>query len=311
LKIFAVGPIDIGAIAGLQFNLQFMLNHIKVSSESTPEANIFDFSVAELGEMAKRLRRHVITMTATAGSGHPGGSLSAADVITALYFKVMRHNPKNPQWPDRDRLILSKGHAAPILYAALAESGYLPVPELSTLRRLDSRLQGHTDRNLTPGVEMSAGSLGMGLSFGIGVALAARLDHCDYRTYVLLSDGECDEGQTWEAALSAAHFKLDNLTAIVDYNKMQLSGWTRDIMNLEPFNQKWQAFGWRTVDVDGHNFDQILAALQEAQNTKNKPTVIIARTVKGKGVSFMENNVKFHGKAPTPEEAEKALKELE
>jgi transketolase len=311
LKIFAVGPIDIGAIAGLQFNLQFMLNHIKVSSESTSEANIFDFSVAELGEMAKRLRRHVITMTATAGSGHPGGSLSAADVITALYFKVMRHNPKNPQWPDRDRLILSKGHAAPILYAALAESGYFPVPELSTLRRLDSRLQGHTDRNLTPGVEMSAGSLGMGLSFGIGVALAARLDHCDYRTYVLLSDGECDEGQTWEAALSAAHFKLDNLTAIVDYNKMQLSGWTRDIMNLEPFNQKWQAFGWRTVDVDGHNFDQILAALQEAQNTKNKPTVIIARTVKGKGVSFMENNVKFHGKAPTPEEAEKALKELE
>jgi len=288
-----------------------MLNHIKVPSESTPEANIFDFSVAELGEMAKRLRRHVITMTATAGSGHPGGSLSAADIITVLYFKVMRHNPKNPQWPDRDRLILSKGHAAPILYAALAESGYLPVPELSTLRRLDSRLQGHTDRNLTPGVEMSAGSLGMGLSFGIGVALAARLDSRDYRTYVLLSDGECDEGQTWEAALSAAHFKLDNLTAIVDYNKIQLSGWTRDIMNLEPFNQKWQAFGWHTIDIDGHDFDQILAALQEAQNTKKTPTVIIARTVKGKGVSFMENNVKFHGKAPTAEEAEKALKELE
>jgi len=311
LKIFAVGPIDIGAIAGLQFNLQFMLNHIKVSSESAPEANIFDFSMAELGEMAKRLRRHVITMTATAGSGHPGGSLSAADIITALYFKAMHHNPQNPQWPDRDRFILSKGHAAPILYAALAEGGYFPVEELATLRKLDSRLQGHTDRNLTPGVEMSAGSLGMGLSFGIGVALAARLDSRDYRTYVLLSDGECDEGQTWEAALSAAHFKLDNLTAIVDYNKIQLSGWTRDIMNLEPFNQKWQAFGWHTTEIDGHDFNQILAALQEARNTKNKPTVIIAHTVKGKGVSFMENNVKFHGTAPTTEEAQRALKELE
>ena len=261
--------------------------------------------------MARKLRRHVITMTAAAGSGHPGGSLSAADIITALYFKVMRHNPENPRWPDRDRFILSKGHAAPILYAALAESGYFSVEELATLRKLDSRLQGHTDRNLTPGVEMSAGSLGMGLSFSIGVALAARLDHRDYRTYVLLSDGECDEGQTWEAALSAAHFKVDNLTAIVDCNRIQLSGWTKDIMNLEPLNQKWQAFGWHTIDIDGHDFNQILAAFQEAERIKNKPTVIIARTIKGKGVSFMENNVKFHGKAPTPEEAERALKELE
>ncbi len=261
--------------------------------------------------MAKRLRRHVITMTATAGSGHPGGSLSAADIITALYFKAMRHNPQNPQWLDRDRFILSKGHAAPILYAALAESGYFPVEELATLRKLDSRLQGHTDRNLTPGGEMSAGSLGMGLSFGIGVALAAKLDHRDYRTYVLLSDGECDEGQTWEAALSAAHFKIDNLTAIVDCNQIQLTGWTRDIMNLEPLSQKWQAFGWHTIDVDGHDFNQILAAFKEAEKIKNKPPVIIARTIKGKGVSFMENKAKFHGKAPTPEEAERALKELE
>ncbi len=261
--------------------------------------------------MAKKLRRHVITMTATAGSGHPGGSLSAADIITALYFKAMHHDPQNPQWPDRDRFILSKGHAAPILYAALAESGYFPVEELATLRKLDSRLQGHTDRNLTPGVEMSAGSLGMGLSFGIGVALAAKLDHRDYRTYVLLSDGECDEGQTWEAALSAAHFKIDNLTAIVDCNRIQLTGWTRDIMNLEPLSQKWQAFGWHTIDIDGHDFNQILAAFKEAEKIKNKPPVIIARTIKGKGVSFMENNPKFHGKAPTPEEAERALKELE
>jgi len=288
-----------------------MPNHIKLPPETAPQANIFNLSIEELKEMAKKLRRHVITMTATAGSGHPGGSLSAADIITALYFKAMHHNPQNPQWPDRDRFILSKGHAAPILYAALAESGYFPVEELATLRKLDSRLQGHTDRNLTPGVEMSAGSLGMGLSFGIGVALAAKLDHRDYRTYVLLSDGECDEGQTWEAALSAAHFKIDNLTAIVDCNRIQLTGWTRDIMNLEPLSQKWQAVGWHTIDVVGHDFNQILAAFQEAEKIKNKPPVIIARTIKGKGVSFMENNAKFHGKAPTPEEAERALKELE
>jgi len=266
--------------------------------------------VAELKEMARKLRRHVISMTATAGSGHPGGSLSSADIVTALFFKVLHHNPEKPQWPDRDRFILSKGHAAPVLYAALAESGYFPMEELSTLRKLGSRLQGHTDRNLTPGVEMSAGSLGMGLSFGIGVALAARLDHRDYETYVLLGDGECDEGQTWEAALSAPQFKLDNLVAIVDCNRIQLSGWTRDIMNLEPLNQKWQAFGWHTIDIDGHDFNQILSAFQEARKVKAKPTVIIARTIKGKGVSFMENKVKFHGKAPTPEEAERALKEL-
>ncbi len=282
----------------------------KASPESTPLTNQFNFSMAELKEMAKKLRRHVITMIATAVSGHPGGSLSAADIITALYFKVLRHNPQKPEWQDRDRLILSKGHAAPILYAALAESGYFPVEELATLRKLDSRLQGHTDRNLTPGVEMSAGSLGMGLSFGVGVALAAKLDSHDYKTYVLLSDGECDEGQTWEAALSGAQFKLDNLVAIIDCNQIQLSGWTRDIMNLEPLNQKWQAFGWHTIDIDGHDFNQILTAFQ-AEKVKDKPTIIIAHTIKGKGVSFMENNVAFHGKAPTPEEAERALKELE
>ena len=278
--------------------------------ENTSPSNRFNLSTAELKEMAKKLRRHVITMIATAGSGHPGGSLSAADIITALYFRVLRHDPKDPQWAERDRFILSKGHAAPILYAALAEAGYFPVAELETLRKMDSRLQGHTDRNFTPGVEMSAGSLGIGLSFAIGVALAARLDSRTYRTYALLSDGECEEGQTWEASLAAAHFRLDNLTAIVDYNGIQLSGWTRDIMNLEPFTRKWQAFGWHVIDIDGHDFDQILAAFPKSEKTKGKPTVIIARTTKGKGVSFMENNVVFHGKAPTREEAEKALKEL-
>lgn len=283
----------------------------KASPDNTSPSNQFNLSTPELREMAKKLRRHVITMIAEAGSGHPGGSLSAADILTALYFRVLRHDPKDPQWSDRDRFILSKGHAAPILYAVLAETGYFPVAELETLRKMDSRLQGHTDRGLTSGVEMSAGSLGMGLSFAIGIALAARLDSRTYRTYVLLSDGECQEGQTWEAALSAAHFKLDNLTAMVDCNGIQLSGRTCDIMILEPLTQKWQAFGWHVIDIDGHDFDQMLSAVIEAEKMKGRPTVITARTVKGKGVSFMENNVAFHGKAPTLEEAQRALKELE
>ncbi len=283
----------------------------KASPGNSSPSNRFNLSTRELREMAKKLRRHVITMIAQAGSGHPGGSLSAADIITTLYFRVLRHDPKDPQWPERDRFILSKGHAAPILYAALAETGYFPVAELETLRKMDSRLQGHTDRGLTPGVEMSAGSLGMGLSFAIGIALAARLNSRTYRTYALLSDGECQEGQTWEAALAAAQFKLDNLTAVVDCNGIQLSGRTCDIMTLEPLIQKWQAFGWQVIDIDGHDFDQILGAFPAAERTKGRPTVITARTIKGKGVSFMENNVAFHGKAPTPEEARRALKELE
>jgi transketolase len=270
----------------------------------------FDLSIPELEKMAKQLRRHVITMIATAGSGHPGGSLSAADIVTALYFKVMRHHPKNPQWPDRDRFVLSKGHAAPILYAALAECGYFPVEELSTLRKLDSRLQGHTDRTLTPGVEMSAGSLGQGLSYGIGIALAGRLDKRDYQVYVLLGDGECDEGQVWEAAMFAPHHGVDNLTAIVDHNDLQLSGRVCDIMGLEPLVDKWRAFNWHVLEINGHDMGEILKALKKAREIKGKPTVIIAHTVKGKGVSFMEGNVDFHGKAPTAQEAEIALKEL-
>jgi len=280
-----------------------------MSDPSTPVK--LDLSVAELERMAKQLRRHVITMIATAGSGHPGGSLSAADIVTSLYFKIMRHNPENPQWPDRDRFILSKGHAAPILYATLAECGYFPVDELSTLRKLDSRLQGHTDRLLTPGVEMSSGSLGQGLSFGIGIALAGKLDARDYQVYVLLGDGECDEGQVWEAAMAAAHYKIDNLTAIVDCNQIQLAGRTCDIMNLEPLADKWRSFNWHVLDINGHDINQILEAVKKAREIKQRPTVIIAHTIKGKGVSFMENNVDFHGKAPTPEETERALKELE
>jgi transketolase len=270
----------------------------------------FDLSVPDLEKMAKQLRRHVINMIATAGSGHPGGSLSAADIVTALYFNILRHDPKEPQWHDRDRFVLSKGHAAPILYAALAESGYFPVEELSTLRKLGSRLQGHTDRTLTPGVEMSAGSLGQGLSYGIGIALAGRLDKRGYHVYVLLGDGECEEGQIWEAAMSAPHFQLDNLTAVVDQNGIQLDGRCCDIMGIEPLADKWRAFNWHVIEIDGHDMSQVLSALKEAGNIKGKPTVIIAHTVKGKGVSFMEGNVDFHGKAPNAQEAEMALKEL-
>ena len=267
-------------------------------------------SVKQMEAMAKKLRRHIIMMIGKAGSGHPGGSLSAVEIVTALYFKLLRHDPSNPQWPDRDRFILSKGHAAPLLYAALAETGYLPVGELCTLREMDSRLQGHPDKTCTPGVEMTCGSLGQGLSFGIGVALAARLNSLDYRVYVLLGDGECDEGQVWEAAMSAAHFRIDNLVAIIDHNKLQIDGWNREVMNLEPFPDKWRAFGWHVVELNGHDIPQLLAAFEKAEQVKGRPTAIIAHTIKGKGVSFMENNVDFHGKAPTPEEADRALKEL-
>ncbi|MBM4433203.1 MAG: transketolase [Chloroflexi bacterium] len=268
-------------------------------------------SLDDLAAIAKRVRRHIITMIGKAGSGHPGGSLSAVEILIALYFKVLQHKPADTCWPDRDRFILSKGHAAPLLYSVLAECGYIPVEELSTLRQLDSRLQGHTDCTLVPGIEMSAGSLGQGLSFGIGVALAGRINKQNYRVYVLLGDGECDEGQVWEAAMAAPHFKLDNLTAIADNNGLQIDGWNRDVMNLEPFNKKWQAFGWNVIEVDGHSFTELIDAFNQAKQVKGKPTVIIAHTIKGKGVSFMENNADFHGKAPTPAEVEIALKELQ
>lgn len=276
-----------------------------------PQADSIHPSLKEMGAIAKKLRRHIITMIASAGSGHPGGSLSPVEIVTALFFSVMRHQPANSCWEDRDRFVLSKGHAAPLLYAALAESGYFPAAELTTLRRLNSRLQGHTDCTITPGVEMSAGSLGQGLSFGLGVALAGKLDSRSYRVFVLLGDGECDEGQVWEAIMAAAHFKADNLVAIVDHNKQQLDGWTKDIMNLGSLGEKWRSFGWEVLEVDGHNLSQVVAALEEARKGKGKPVVVIAHTVKGKGISFMENNLDFHGKAPTPEEAQKALKELE
>jgi len=285
----------------------------KSTSATSAEAEVFSLSasVAEMEAMAKKLRRHIVTMIGKAGSGHPGGSLSAVEILTALYFKLMRHKPQDPQWPDRDRFILSKGHAAPLLYAVLAECGYFPVEELATLRQMDSRLQGHTDRTITPGVEMSSGSLGQGLSFALGAALAGRIDEQGYRVYVLLGDGECNEGQVWEAAMATSHYNVDNLTAVVDNNGQQIDGWNCDVMGLDPFAGKWQAFGWKVIEVDGHSIPRLLEAFKEAQKVKGQPTVIIAHTVKGKGVSFMENNPDFHGTAPNTMELELALKELE
>jgi transketolase len=286
---------------------------MSVASANKVNAGVFSStaSVAELEVLARRVRRHIVSMIGKAGSGHPGGSLSAVEIVTALWFKIMRHKPQDPCWPDRDRFILSKGHAAPLLYAVLAECGYFPVAELLTLRQPDSRLQGHPDCTTTPGIEISAGALGQGLSFAIGVSLAGRLDSRDYGVYVLLGDGECDEGQVWEAAMAAAHFKLDNLVAVVDNNGQQIDGWNRDVMNLDPFNEKWAAFGWQVIEVGGHDFPQLLQAFDRAKLVKGQPTVIIAHTVKGKGVSFMENNPDFHGKAPDAEEVAIALRELQ
>ncbi|HHY59824.1 MAG TPA: transketolase [Clostridia bacterium] len=267
--------------------------------------------IRELQARAKEIRRSIIKMTGAAGSGHPGGSLSAADIVTTLYFHVLRLRPEEPDWPDRDRFVLSKGHAAPVLYAALAERGFFPKEELLTLRKFGSRLQGHPDMKSLPGVEMSTGSLGQGLSVANGMALAAKLDGKDYRVYVLLGDGECQEGMVWEAAMAAAHYRLDNLTAFLDYNGLQIDGPVREVMSTEPLTEKWRAFGWHVLLIDGHDIGAILSAVEEAKETKGRPTIIVAKTVKGKGVSFMENQVGWHGVAPKAEQVAQALAELE
>ncbi len=265
--------------------------------------------INELKQKAKRIRRLIIRMLAKAGSGHPGGSLSSADIVSCLYFSVMRHNPQQPDWLQRDRFHMSKGHCCPLWYAVLAESGYFPEKELWTLRNLGSILQGHPDWR-TPGVDVASGSLGQGLSVAMGMSLAARLDNASYRVYCLLGDGEVQEGQIWEATMAASHYRCDNLCAILDYNGYQIDGKVKDIMNIEPVADKWRAFGWHTINIDGHKIAEILAAFDEAGAVKEKPTIIIAKTIKGKDVSFMENVVDFHGRAPTPEEAERALEEL-
>jgi len=264
----------------------------------------------KLKETARQIRRDIVTMLAEAGSGHPGGSLSAVEIVTALYFKEMRIDPANPKWPDRDRFVLSKGHAAPVLFSVLAERGFLPREELLTFRKINSRLQGHPDMKKAPGVEMSTGSLGQGLSAAVGMALAGKLDKKDYRVFVLLGDGEVEEGQVWEASMAAAHYKLDNLTAFLDHNRLQIDGPVAEIMSPEPLDQKYKAFGWHVIKIDGHSFAEITGAVAEARSTQGKPTMIIAETVKGKGVSFMENQVGWHGTPPTKEQAGLALAEL-
>jgi transketolase len=264
-----------------------------------------------LREKAQHIRRSIIEMLAAAGSGHPGGSLSATDLVTCLYFKVMQHKPDDPTWQDRDRFILSKGHACPVLYAALAEAGYITPDLLTSLRRFGSPLQGHPDRRKFGLMEASTGSLGIGLSLGVGMALAARLRNSPSRIYVMLGDGECEEGQIWEAAMWAAHQKLDNLCAIVDYNRLQLDAGVEEITSLEPLADKWRAFQWNVQEIDGHNYEHILNAFAQAQQTKGKPTVLVAKTVKGKGVSYMENQIKFHGSVPEKaEQIQQALQEI-
>ena len=262
-------------------------------------------------DVALNIRRDIIKMLGIAGSGHPGGSLSATDILALLYFHFLKHDPKNPKWPDRDRLIFSKGHGCPALYSALARAGYFDKELLLTLRKMGSPLQGHPDMRKLPGIDASTGSLGQGLSIGIGCALAARFDKKSFLTYVIMSDGELNEGQIWEAAAFASFHKLSNLIVILDYNKFQLSGATKDILDMEPVVDKWRAFGWFVKEIDGHSHKEIYEAIEWAKTAyKPAPSIVIAHTVKGKGVSFMENNNHFHGVAPTKDETARALKEL-
>ena len=265
---------------------------------------------AFLTETAKRVRIDVIRALERAGSGHPGGSLSAADIVTALYFSEMNIDPQDPKKADRDKFILSKGHAGPVQYAALAERGYYPVEDLMTLRKLGSPFQGHPNMHKVPGVEMSTGSLGQGFSVSVGMALANKMDKNPGRVYVLLGDGELQEGIVWEAAMAAAHYGLSNMCAIVDNNGLQIDGNNDDVMRVQPIDEKFKAFGWNVQVIDGHDFDQIFQALENARAEKDRPSIIVAKTIKGKGVSFMEDKAGWHGRAPSEEEAQKAVKEL-
>jgi len=269
-----------------------------------------DKKIKELYTIANHLRQDVIEMLVVAGSGHCAGPLGMADIFASLYFAVLSHNPKNPQWEQRDRLVLSNGHICPIQYAALARSGYFPLKELKTLRKFGSRLQGHPHRGSLPGIETTSGPLGSGISQGIGMALAARLDNKKHRIYVVASDGEHQEGNTWEAILFAAKNRLGNLTVILDRNNIQIDGFTEDVMPLESLRDKYEAFGWNVIDIDGHNVVDFIGAVYEAKAVYEKPTVIIAHTIPGKGVDFMEKDFNWHGKTPTKEEAKDALRQL-
>jgi transketolase len=262
-----------------------------------------------LEQEARQIRRDVLSMLTEAGSGHTGSALSCIDIVLAIYRDKLRYDAKNPSWPGRDRFILSKGHACPALYAVLAHMGFFPKEKLMTLRKMGSSLQGHPQLGL-PGLEASTGSLGQGLSIANGMALAARLDLKDTRVYCVLGDGEMNEGQVWEAAMTSSHYRLDNLCAIVDYNKLQIDGLLCDVKDMLSLEDKWLAFGWHTMVVDGHDFSEIIAALDKAETIKDRPTLIVANTIKGKGVSFIENKAEWHGIAPKPEQLERALKEL-
>ncbi|MEK6645776.1 MAG: transketolase [Candidatus Firestonebacteria bacterium] len=267
--------------------------------------------IQHLKKVANQIRIDLIDMISYAQSGHPGGALSAVEIVTSLYFRVMNIKPSDPKWEDRDRFILSKGHACAVLYASLAEKGYFPKETLKTFRKFQSILQGHPDMRKTPGVEMNSGTLGNGISAGVGMSLGAKLSNKNLRVYVLLGCGELNEGVVWESAMAASHFKLDNMTAIVDFNKLQSDGEMEKIMNMNPLSAKWQAFGWHTIEVNGHNFEELILAFEEAKKIKGKPTAIIAHTIKGKGVSYMENKPQYHGTYKmSSEETRIALEDL-
>ena len=266
---------------------------------------------AGLARVAYKIRKNAVTAVYSAASGHPGGSLSIADIMSVLYFDEMNIDPKNPKNPDRDRFVLSKGHCTPALYGTLAERGFFPVEDLKTFRQIDSVLQGHPDMKHIPGVDMSTGSLGLGISAACGMALAGKIDKKDYRVYSVLGDGEIEEGQVWEAAMYAAHYKLDNLCAFIDSNGLQIDGPTKDVMNSDPIDEKFKAFGWNVIVIDAHDIQAIKDALAKAKTVKGQPTAIVAKSVKGKGVSFMENNVSWHGSAPNQEQYEQAISELD
>ncbi|MGE5329941.1 MAG: transketolase [Deltaproteobacteria bacterium] len=265
----------------------------------------------KLKTISTKIRIGILDAVYYAQSGHPGGSLSSADILTTLYFQAMNVNPQNPSWVDRDRFVLSKGHCSPALYSTLAEKGFFPKEEIKKFRHFDSFLQGHPDMKKVPGVDMSTGSLGQGLSTAVGMALASKLDKKDYRVYTLLGDGEIEEGQIWEAAMSAAHYSLDNLTAFLDHNGLQIDGPITKVMSPEPVDEKFRSFGWNIINVDGHNFEQLISAIDEAKKIKDKPTIIICKTIKGKCISFMECVAGWHGKAPNEEQYKQAIAELE
>lgn len=289
---------------------EFISVHLRLIKIDSLKGNVLMTEVDKLKEIARELRIDILKMLHKARSGHTGGSLSCIDILTSLYFSKMRYKKEDPAWPERDRFILSKGHAAPALYAVLARIGHCPNDDLMTLRQVGSRLQGHPDCKSIAGIEVSTGSLGQGLSMANGIALGMKLDNSQARVYCLLGDGECQEGQVWEAAMTASHYRLDNLCAIVDNNGLQIDGAVKDVKGIEPLTEKWRAFGWNVISADGHDFDSLLPALDRAEGTKDKPTVIVASTVKGKGVSIFEGKAKYHGVPPSDEELAVALKEL-